>query len=137
MAWKEVLIMKERISFVLLAGKRQQSFSSLCMEYGISRKTGYKWQERYRRYGLKSLKELSRRPMSCPHKTSPEVEKLILCDRRKHPTWGPKKLQDLLVTEHQMVSVPSQSTIGSILKRNGVACASVVSGAYSAFLCRI
>ncbi len=43
MAWKEVLVMEERISFVLLAEKRQQSFSSLCAEYGISRKTGYKW----------------------------------------------------------------------------------------------
>ena len=51
MAWKEVLVMEERIGFVLLAAKRQQSFSSLCAEYGISRKTGYKWQERYHTYG--------------------------------------------------------------------------------------
>ena len=58
MAWKEVLVMEERISFVLLAAKRQQSFSSLCAEYGISRKTGYKWQERYRKYGLKALAQV-------------------------------------------------------------------------------
>jgi transposase len=120
MAWKEVLVMEERISFVLLAAKRLQSFSSLCTEYGISRKTGYKWLERYRKYGLKALAELSRRPMSCPHKTPSEVEELILSDRRKHPTWGPKKLRDLLVTEHKILSPPSQSTIGAILKRNGV-----------------
>jgi len=42
MAWKEVLVMEERCGFVLLVEKRQQSFSSLCTEYGISRKTGYK-----------------------------------------------------------------------------------------------
>jgi putative transposase len=120
MAWKEVLVMEERISFVLLAAKQQQSFSSLCAEYGISRKTGYKWLERYRKYGLKALGELSRRPMSSPHKTPSEVEELILSDRRKHATWGPKKLRDLLIKEHKIVSPPSQSTIGAILKRNGV-----------------
>jgi hypothetical protein len=32
MAWKEVLVMEERSCFVLLAEKRQQSFSSLCKE---------------------------------------------------------------------------------------------------------
>ena len=121
MAWKEVLVMEERIGFVLLAAKRQQSFSSLCAEYGISRKTGYKWVERYRMYGLKALGELSRRPMHCPHKTPPEVEQSILADRRRHPTWGPKKLRDLLIKEHQIASPPSESTIGAILKRNGVA----------------
>ena len=37
MAWKEVLVMEERMSFVLMAERRQQSFRSLCAEYGISR----------------------------------------------------------------------------------------------------
>ena len=121
MAWKEGLVMEERMSFVLMAERRQQSFSSLCAEYGISRKTGYKWIERYRRYGLKALGELSRRPMSCPHKTSEAVEQLILGERRKHPTWGPKKLRDLLIKLHQIADPPAESTIGAVLKRNGVA----------------
>ena len=120
MAWKEVLVMEERCGFVLLAEKRQQSFSSLCAEYGISRKTGYKWLERYRKYGLKALSELSRRALHCPHKTSADTEKLILSERRKHPTWGPKKLQDLLIKVHQIESPPARSTIGEILQRNGV-----------------
>ena len=113
--------MEERMSFVLMAERRQQSFSSLCAEYGISRKTGYKWVERYHTYGLKALGELSRRPMSCPHKTSEAVERLILGDRRKHPTWGPKKLRDLLIKQHQIADPPAESTIGAVLKRNGVA----------------
>ena len=102
MAWKEVFVMEERCSFVLLAEKRQQSFSSLCKEYGISRKTVYKWVERYRKYGLRSLRELSRRPMSCPHKTPLEIEALILRERRKHKTWGPKKLRDILIKDHKI-----------------------------------
>jgi len=112
MAWKEALVMEERIGFVLLAATRQQSFSSLCAEYGISRKTGYRWRERYRKYGLKSLKELSRRPMSCSHKTPSKVEQLILADRRRHPIWGSKKLRDLPFTEHKVVSPPAQSRLG-------------------------
>jgi len=120
MAWKEVLVMEERCSFVLLAEKRLQSFTSLCEEYGISRKTGYKWVERYRKYGLRSLREFSRRPMSCPHKTPLEIEALILRERRKHKTWGPKKLRSVLITDHKIESPPAESTIGEILKRNGV-----------------
>jgi transposase InsO family protein len=120
MAWKEVLVMEERSSFVLLAEKHQQSFSSLCKEYGISRKTGYKWVARYQKYGLRSLRELSRSPMSCPHKTSLKIEKLILRERRRHKTWGPKKLRDLLIKNHKIAKPPAESTIGEILKRNGV-----------------
>lgn len=67
MAWKEVLVMEERSRFVLLAEKHQQSFSSLCKEYGMSRKTGYKWVAHYQKYGRRSLREFSLRPMSCPH----------------------------------------------------------------------
>lgn len=102
MAWKKVLVMEERCSFVLMAEKHQQSFSSLCEAYGISRKTGYKWVERYRKYGLLSLREFNRRPMSCPHQTPLEIEKLILSERRKHKTWGPKKLRILLITVHKI-----------------------------------
>ena len=120
MAWKEVLVMEERCSFVLLAEKRHQSFTSLCKEYGISRKTGYKWVERYQKYGLRSLREFSRRPMSCPHKISSKIEKLILRERRKHKTWGPKKLRDVLIKDHKITAPPAESTIGEILKRNGV-----------------
>jgi transposase InsO family protein len=120
MAWKEVLVMEERCSFVLLAQKRHQSFSSLCKEYGISRKTGYKWVERYRKYGLRSLRKFSRRPMSCPHKTPLDIEALILRERRKHKTWGPKKLRDILIKDHKIPRPPAESTIGEILKRNGV-----------------
>ena len=108
MAWKEVLVMEERCRFVLLAEKHQQSFTSLCEEYGISRNTGYKWVSRYQKYGFISLRELSRRPMSCPHKTSLKIEKLILRERRKHKTWGPKKLRDVLIKEHKITQPPAE-----------------------------
>jgi transposase-like protein len=46
MPWKECHVMDERLRFVArrLEG---ESMSSLCEEFGISRKTGYKIFERY------------------------------------------------------------------------------------------
>jgi transposase InsO family protein len=66
------------------------------------------------------MKELNRRPMSCPHQTPWEIEILILRERRKHKTWGPKKLRAVLISVHKIASPPAVSTIGAILKRNGV-----------------
>ena len=51
MPWKEVSLMEERVRFVSLAESGKQSFASLCREFGVSRKTGYKWLGRKR--GLK------------------------------------------------------------------------------------
>ena len=62
MPWKEVSSMEERARFVFLAEAENQSFAQLCREFGISRKSGYKWLERKRRLGMAGLGELSRRP---------------------------------------------------------------------------
>jgi transposase len=61
MPWKECSVMEERFRFVvrLLEG---EGMSSLCREYGISRKTGYKIYDRYKDEGLSSLVHRSRRP---------------------------------------------------------------------------
>ena len=34
----------------------------------------------------------SRAPKQVHHRTPDEIEKLITAERRKHPTWGPKKI---------------------------------------------
>ena len=61
MPWKEFNKVDEKIKFVarLLDG---DSMSSLCQEFGISRKTGYKIFERYKLSGLEGLNDRSRRP---------------------------------------------------------------------------
>ena len=47
MPWKASSVMDERVRFIsrLLAG---ESMTELCREYGISRKTGYKFRDRYK-----------------------------------------------------------------------------------------
>jgi len=93
---------------------------SLCRDLGISRKTGYKWIGRYREHGSEALRDLSRAPKSVPARTEPEVEALVVGERCKHPTWGPKKIERVLEVVHGLERAPARSTIGEILKRHGM-----------------
>jgi transposase len=120
MPWKEVTDMEEKARFVSLLKTDRYTVSELCEQFGISRKTGYKYRERYEEEGLRGLEPRSHRTKACPHRTSEEVERLIVLERTLHWTWGPKKLQRLLEVRHGIESPPAQSTIGEILKRHGL-----------------
>lgn len=116
MPWKARSVMDERVRFIsrLLEGERMVD---LCREFGISRKTGYKFRERYVAHGVRGLVDASRRPIFHPHKTPEITEELIVGLRRVKPSWGPKKLRARLQVNHPGVPVPAASTIGEILKR--------------------
>lgn len=120
MAWKWVLPMEERIRFVLDVERAEQTVSELCGLYGISRKTGYKWIGRYRRDGIGGMREGSRRPLDCPHQTPQGWEDRIICERRKHPSWGPKKIRQVFEDADFLDPIPAASTIGNILDRLGL-----------------
>ncbi|MGB6223047.1 MAG: leucine zipper domain-containing protein [Haloferula sp.] len=94
--------------------------AELCREFGISRKTGHKWVARHAAEGVNGLKDRSRAPKSASHRTSDEISRLICSEKRKHKTWGPKKIQELLVVKHGIESPPAVSTVGEVLKRNGM-----------------
>ena len=119
MPWSETQVIDERISFALACERGVWSVGQLSTAFGISRKTGYKWLERYRRYGKTGLEDRSRAPHRHPNAVSEVVAKLILDLRRRHPRWGPKKLRVLLERAHPEVSIPAQSTIGEVLRRAG------------------
>ncbi len=70
--------MTEKERFVTLAQTGRFTISSLCTDFGISRKTGHKYLLRYEAEGREGLKERSRRPKHCPSTTADGVEKLIL-----------------------------------------------------------
>lgn len=61
MPWSELKPMDQRILFVVDHVKGVESMSAQCARYGVSRKTGYKWLERYEAEGLDGLAERSRR----------------------------------------------------------------------------
>ena len=97
------------------------TIKSLCEDFGISRKTGYKYLSRYQTEGRAGLKERSRRPKCSPNATVESVEKLILKERRKHETWGPKKIRNRLMRVHGIEHPPHESTIADlVLSRHGL-----------------
>lgn len=119
MPWKEATPMSERKAFVGEALKGEASFSALCCEFGISRKTGYKWLKRYRDEGLNGLADQSRRPQHSPSHTPSEVEQVIVEARQAHPAWGSRKLKRWLENRGYR-SIPAPSTVTDILARHGL-----------------
>lgn len=92
----------------------------VCREFGISRKTGYKFFARFQQLGVVGLLDQRRVPERVPHRTPPEIATLIVELRRAHPTWGPKKLHEVLRKRHPDVHIPVKSTIGDILVRENL-----------------
>ena len=116
MPWKEETVENQRRAFVSEAILEGRNMSELCRKYGVTRRTGYKWLERYRA-GL-TLDDQSTAPLFRPRKTPPETEALILSVRSEHPTWGARKI--LRSLENRGVGgLPSPSTATAILARNG------------------
>lgn len=120
MPWKEVIPMEEIIRFVMLAQSGRFTVTDLCEQFGISRKTGYKHLERYAASGLKGLQPRSHRPHQFPQRTDEALEALIVKERRRHHTWGPKKLRTILETKHGIENPPACSTLAEILRRHGL-----------------
>src|SRR5688500_14565068 len=87
MPWQERSVMSARQEFVVFASQEGASITALCVRFGISRKTGYKWRDRAAA-GDHALADLSRRPRTSPAQTSPAMEERILELRRAHPSWG-------------------------------------------------
>ena len=124
MPWRHVDAKSERLQFVRDARQRLVTFAELCALYNISRVTGYKWLERAEHSGLDFLEELSRRPHSCPHATPAALQARLLAARRRHPTWGPRKLLALVHRQDRRQGAsfawPARSTVAELLRRNGL-----------------
>jgi len=89
--------MEQKQQFVSLLSSDQFTMSELCKTFGISRKTGHKWRDRYAVHGMAGLVPQSRVPKSVTCRTDEAVERLIVAERRLHPTWGAKKIQHVLI----------------------------------------
>jgi len=117
MSWKALTQMARRLQFVKLAWKAQQSMSRLCRLFGISRKCGYKWKHRFEEEGRQGLLDRPRRPVRSPRRTSERWLKRMRRMRRRHRSWGSRKLRARLFKEYQGQGVPAERTIGRWLKK--------------------
>jgi transposase InsO family protein len=120
MSWKETCPMTERKRFVadLLRGERYMT--ELCELYGISRKTGYKWLDRFESGGVAALSDRSHAPLWQPHAVAAPMVQQLLQVRQQHPTWGPRKLLAWLQAHERPAPWPAASTVGEILRRHGL-----------------
>ena len=115
MPWESKTVEKLREEFVL-AAKSTHNFSSLCREFGITRKTGYKWVNRFKNQN--ELKDQSRKPNLIANKTPIEIEEVILALRNENPGWGAKTIKQVL-ENHGHENIPCVKTVNNILNRNG------------------
>ena len=120
MPWRKTEPAMERARFIALYQEGLYSMSELCARFEVSRKTGYKWRERYQAEGLAGLTDQSRAPHSCPHRTPAKTETALVRAREAHPHWGPKKLLPYLARTQPELPLPAQSTAGDLLKRQGL-----------------
>src|SRR5512133_623072 len=119
MPWTETCVVDQRMQFIVAHGKDEASVAELCRQFGISRKTAYKWIARYHSQGLPGLEALSRAPRHHPNQVPAEQRQAILELRDAHPLWGPKKLLKILGGQDAGGSWPARSTVARLLRLQG------------------
>jgi transposase InsO family protein len=112
--------MDQKTQFIADYLRHRLSMTELCALYGVSRKTGYKWVDRYLTRGPAGLEERSRKPGSNPRQTPEQVVRTLLEARQRHPSWGAKKLLAILEKRHSRWPWPARSTVCDILRRHGL-----------------
>lgn len=117
MPWKEIEPMNQRTEFVLQSLKTN-NFRALCQQYGISTKTGYKWQQRFLSHGLEGMAELSRKPKGSPNGLDEATVCEIIRLKERHRFWGPRKIRKVYERLHNQV--PSESSFKRVLERAGL-----------------
>lgn len=119
MPWKETQAMEQRIEFAMKA-LSHPNFGELCRDYGISRKTGYKWRERFVSHGLEGMGEHSRRPRSHAHQLAEDIVCEMVRLKHAHPHWGPRKIRELYRRAHHGAEPPSESSFKRVLEKAGL-----------------
>jgi putative transposase len=111
--------MDERLRFVarLLEGEKM---APLCVEFGISRKTGYKIFDRYQDCGAQAFTDRSRRPYRQANRLPPQLEAVIVRLKREYPGWGAPKIREKLRRQSTAPHLPAISTVHAVLDRHGL-----------------
>lgn len=115
MPWECKTVEDQRREFAQ-AAMYCKNFSALCREFGITRRTGLKWKERYT--ACQPLTDRSRKPHTPPTRTPEEVELLILAVRAENPGWGAKTIHRVL-ERRGCQNLPCVKTVNNILHRYG------------------
>lgn len=120
MGWKERSRVDERVLLVGEYLKGGEPMSTLARQFGVSRKTAYKWVARYRDQGPAGLVDRSRAPLLHPRRVDPAAVEAVLVARRSHPHWGPRKILVWLAGKHPQLALPVASTVSALFATYGL-----------------
>ncbi len=117
MSWHTGSLLSTREQFALAALQQREPFAQLCRRFKIARSTGYKWRQRFHHQGREGLKDRSRRPHHCPGRLPLRWQQALRQLRRRHPSWGARKLHARLRSLHPHHRLPTARTFGRWLHR--------------------
>ena len=120
MPWRATCPMDERMQFIAACLLHEDAMSVLCQRFGISRKTGYKWLDRYDTGGRPALADQSRRPHGHPAATSDRVVQRLLETRARFPRWSTGKVVTWLRRRYPRTAWPCRTTAYDLMQRAGV-----------------
>jgi len=120
MPWKVINQMDIKIALIKDWNDGHFSITDLSQKYVVSRPTVYKWLMRYKRFGIEGLKEKSRVPKLCPHRTSKEILDIIIEEKLRNRKRGPRKVRAQLKRKHPELELPAVSTISYWFKKEGL-----------------
>lgn len=120
MPWQEADKISEREEFINRWLTGRQTVTSLCDAFGISRKTGHKWINRFKSAGMNNLADQSRARYHQAHKTPEEIVQVLIDTKFLYPDWGPRKVVSYLKNTQPDISWPVHSTVSDIFSQHGL-----------------
>ena len=112
--------MSERVGLIRDFLTGEFGVQELADQYEVSRKTVYKWIERFQSDGWPGLEDRSRAALFHPNAVSDEIELELLALKARKPLWGAPKLRRKLEETLGPEKCPAESTLSEILKRHGL-----------------
>lgn len=120
MPWKTDSNREQRWRFVAEWLRNKTPRAEQCRRWAVSRKTAYKWLQRFRARGRIGLGDEGRAAHRIYNRPSECWLARIRRWRARHPTWGAPKLRWVLARRFGRKGLPSESAISRWLKRWGL-----------------
>ena len=106
-----------RWNLIQLPEQERITVTEACRRCGVSRKTYYKWKNRFQQKGIDGLKDRSRRPKNSPKRTDASTESEIVRIKTQCPRWGAYRIRNQLLRQGVTIS---PKTVNTVLKRHGI-----------------
>lgn len=120
MPLKVMNVLLQRQEFVERCLEGALTISALCLEYEISRTTGYKYLRRFIKQGEEGLKDMPRVPKTIRNKVGEDIKELILDFKRTHLYLGAQKILGILKNRCPAMKFPARSTVDIMFKKEGM-----------------